>query len=670
MLKQISHLSPEQVQALLAAKKGPQGPAAQAQPVPANQQAAAPARPVRDDSAGAAREEYCCADIQRFPLGHGSELVSAGRDSRRIVASETAALLEQCATFKTIDDHALAIARRASSTDAQTVAAIQEQLRDLRKDGLLLSYGETLNLCTAASIPQSTPTEIATVAWPTCNRVPILQRCLTSYIENSKQYGKTNDYAILDDSQGAETRKAYQDMLRSVADQHKVRIFYGGIEQKNRFAERIIGTGNIPADIVQFALFGEPQGPYRAGANVNALMLHTAGDPVLCVDDDTVGRATPAPERTDGVSLTSGILSNRSLGSAGYPDEIWPFPDRETLLREIRFVETDLLGMHEQLLGQGVREYLSAAQRNGHTVDVHDVNPHLLRKLSTAEGRVMVTLPGLVGDCGWGTPSNYLHLNGNSRERLVRSAAAYQSACTSRELLRVATRVTLAKNVEAMIGSCYGLDNRILVPPSMPIAIGIDTIFGLTISKCFDNGYFAHLPNAILHLPAESRAFWPGEILRSASGLAFNTLIHILINFFDVGLAEASGEAKLRRLGRYLEEVGSLSAPDFEDLARSQIQRGVSLYLLTLENQLQLHHEQPAYWANDLQQFMTIMRQSLLKDEFYVPLDLLYGRSLDEARQLTQHFVRRLGQLMYWWPDIVEVTRELRNQGYRLADPV
>jgi phenylacetate-coenzyme A ligase PaaK-like adenylate-forming protein/acyl carrier protein len=671
MLAQISHLSPAQVQSLLAAKQGTQVPVAHVQSATPEQQPVAPAQPVRDALAGAVGEEYRCADIQRFPVGDGCELVSAGRGSSRILASETVAWLEQCTMFKTIDDHALAIGRRDSATDAHAIVAIEEQLRDLSKDGFLLSYNETLEACTAASISQTPPVQIATVAWPTCNRVEILQRCLTSYIENSKQYGKTNDYAILDDSQSAETRKAYQEMLRLVADQHKVRIFYGGIEQKTQFAERIIDTGDIPADIVRFALFGERQGPYRAGANVNALMLHTAGDPVLCVDDDTVGRVTTAPERTDSVSLTSGLLNKRGLGgNAGYPDEIWCFPDRETLLREIRFVETDLLGMHEHVLGQGVREYLAAARRSGRQVDVHGVDPQLLRGLRTSAGRVMVTLPGLVGDCGWGTPSNYLQFSGSSRERLVQSESAYHSACTSRELLRVAKNVTLAKRLEAMIGSCYGLDNRTLVPPSMPIAIGIDTVFGLTVSKCFDNGYFAHLPSAILHLPTEARAFWPGEIMRSASGIAFNTLISILINFFDFGVLQTDDEAKLRRLGHYLAEVGSLPAPDFEDLVRSQIQRGVSLYLQTLEDQLQLHHEQPEYWASNLKQFMTIMRQSLLKDEFYVPLDLLYGRSLSEARELTQHFVGRFGQLMHWWPDIVEVTRALRNQGYRLANPV
>ena len=62
----------------------------------------------------------------------------------------------------------------------------------------------------------------------------------------------------------------------------------------------------------------------------------------------------------------------------------------------------------------------------------------------------------------------------------------------------------------------WGLDNRDLLPPNVPLNRGQDLVFGQLLWKCFGNAVFGHVPLAVVHDPVPPRRFWDGEILRSA----------------------------------------------------------------------------------------------------------------------------------------------------------
>ena len=87
------------------------------------------------------------------------------------------------------------------------------------------------------------------------------------------------------------------------------------------------------------------------------------------------------------------------------------------------------------------------------------------RRLSDESGvSVTITLQGVVGDSGMGSPRYYLGLQGGSRGRLVASLDAYQSAFRSREVVRAVRRQTVADSPFCMT-TCFGFDNRFILPP-------------------------------------------------------------------------------------------------------------------------------------------------------------------------------------------------------------
>src|SRR6185436_9465135 len=253
----------------------------------------------------------------------------------------------------------------------------------------------------AAPVTEAAVT-IASVGIVTCNRTEALQRGLASHIENSRTYGRTNDFVVMDDSQNPAVREANKAVLRSLQSQSGAKIFYGGLEEKVYFAKNLMERG-LPAEAVKYALFGERWGLMTHGANSNALLLHTVGDPILISDDDVIRRLTRAPEFQAGVN----VLSNRLTSSDPfYPAEVWTYPKRETLMELTAFTDSDLLALQEQVLGRSVHSYLTQTLHAGEkqAVEVATESPEVLHRLESG-GQVRMTLPGLLGDCAWGSPS-------------------------------------------------------------------------------------------------------------------------------------------------------------------------------------------------------------------------------------------------------------------------
>jgi hypothetical protein len=492
---------------------------------------------------------------------------------------------------------------------------------------------------------------IKTIGCVTRDRVDGLQRALKSYIENNSRFGRTNDFAVMDDSPAPATRNDYRRMLRGLKTEHGVKILYAGLEEKIRFAKKLIDTKAIPAEVVRAALFDtEGFGLVTIGANLNALLLHTIGDPLLSVDDDTVCRIALAPELSEQT-----VFGSAQNFSPVYPCEVYTFPDRATALSAASFNEMDILAIHERFLGQSLLCFDDAASSEDEV---------------KTRGRVAVTLNGLLGDCGWGSPFYYLLLKDESWRRLVQSEESYRASCTSREMWRTVNAPTIIAQTDNMMATFFGLDNRQLLPPFIPITRGADYIFGVTISKCFDNLWFAHLPWSLLHLPMEVRNFSEGEITRSAAGVDIDALVSVLLKSYEFEGEEADGASKLKKIGAHLETIGTMPAPEFAEFTRTMVVGEIEALILYLEERLSDSSHAPDYWKRDIEKCVAVLRQSALREAVYLPLDLLYNRSPDEAREKTRRLVQKFGQLLHWWPEMRLAAHGLRESGHRLAQPV
>jgi hypothetical protein len=500
---------------------------------------------------------------------------------------------------------------------------------------------ESLTLLAQKELRDDKPTKIDSLCIPTCNRIDGLDRCIVSYIENCKEYEKSNDFVIVDDSSDKNIRSAYRERLQMLKKRYGVNILYAGFEEKLLFARKLISVSKAPPEVIKFALFNTEKSLPSIGANRNAMLLHTVGNRFLSVDDDTLCRATIP----SGIKPGS-IFKREHPYSSSQPCEVTIYPNMHSLKDSLSFLDIDVLSMHENFLGRGfIRD------------DTEEIS------------HVLITLNGIAGDCGWGSPSNYLWLTESSFERLTSSESVYRSACISRELLRVTNQVTITDGSRNMMATFSGFDNREFLPPFMPYGRGEDAIFGMTLSKAFKESLFAYLPFALLHIPVESRKFWPGEINRAASGIDLHFLLVTLINAFNFSTG-LKGSENISNFGSYLEGLGKMPYQDFEEVLYANLLCEIEDFLSYLEDRLSLNYALSEFWSKDVEKFICSLRLSVNNRSVTVPLDLLYGRTVIETQNLTQRLILRFGQLLSWWTEIVDAAKTLRLKEQLLAQPL
>jgi len=604
-------------------------------------------------------ELYCRAETVTLPWGDESVLVHVpGTESAQALPKFIADLQSHCDTFKSLRDHAIEICERFKLSN-HDVGAIEAHLASLAELGVLTSRTRVLDGCRArASAAAEQRRTIASTVIVTRNRVEPALRCLDDFVLSAKRFGRSGDFVVLDDSPDADVRRQYRDALRIVAEREAVEVLYAGREEKLRFVDALVGEGGSsspPRHVVEFALFGAEGLTRVIGANRNASLLHTVGDAFLSTDDDTRGRMALSPDAEEGLVL----------GSAGDPTDFWFFPDRDSAFGAAQFSDQDPWTQHERLLG---RDLVSCVAEHAGSVDLDGASGRLLTTLVSGEGRVRVTASGIVGDCGMGAPTYYLLLRGDAHDRLVSSEAGYDVLRTTRDVLRVAPRWTIADGSFLMTTS-VGLDNSGLLPPFFPVQFNEDGIFGVTLRSCFERGFIGYLPCAIQHDPIERRAFRAQDLYQRQSQLSTpDVVLHCLASHVP-GPATREPAQRLSALGQHLKDFGTLRPRDFEEFLRIQRWRQLSASVSHLEDSLAVYHDAPAGWTDDVHRCIDEAHECLKRQDDVAPADLAPERDPDDARALVQRLLFRFGELLEHWPDIYEAARTLRGRGHALAVP-
>ena len=464
----------------------------------------------------------------------------------------------------------------------------------------------------------------------TRDRLPSLIACLESYVRNGQRHDRSPDFVVSDDSPSPEASDRTKAALRWMATRFNASVRYAGRQEKSRFAEALAAESEVSREIITFALFGDERCPLSTGANRNSLLLDTAGSLMMAVDDDTLCQVAAARDHESAQSFFPGYD----------PTAFWFFPDRAQTIQSLSFVDADILGCHEELLGRAV---------------------------DSTSGRVVMTLNGLAGDSGMASPRYYLSLTGTSRDRLVASEQAYRSALESREVLRSVHQPTITAGSFCMT-TFLGLDNRDLLPPFFPVQRNSDGIFGLTLRKCVDASHVAFLPWILLHAPEPPRAFAPDEMWADAATVRMADIVIASILDHQNLTGDATVATRLADLGEQMRWLGSLDYPDFEARLRTQQQIRNFTFLMALHGQLHTYGASPTYWADDVSRMIELTSQASSAEDHLVPRDLLQGRDARAARLLSQELVAKYGEVLAAWPAMVAAAKRLRDNGCRLAE--
>jgi hypothetical protein len=446
---------------------------------------------------------------------------------------------------------------------------------------------------------------ITTVAVPTKDRLSSLTRCLESYLANAQRHGRSPEWLVSDDS--ACCPKQTKAMLQRLSAQFGATLRYANHHSKRQFMEALVVRSGVAPDVVRFALFGDDRCERTTGANRNGVLLETAGEQILSVDDDTVCQMSTRPDFAD----------HGAFSPAYDPTEFWFWPDLHAC-----DVDVDVLRGHEYWLG------------------------------STG---VVMTLNGWLGDCAMPSPRYGFSLTGASRERFL---AAYPSPLEIREVLRVVRQPTVTPGPFSMF-TFFGLDNTALVPPCFPVERNADSVFGLMREQVLQGSRVAFLPWALLHAPDPPRRFAPDDLWDVSPRMCDLVMAAVMSHRFR---AEAvTPDTRMVDLGQHLQRLGAMPVDECEARLRIPHEFRRLGLAVSLEKHL-LSDGVSRCWADDMRRLIGALDASVGKP--LVPRDLTGG--LDHAQEL----IGRFGQVCEAWAAMVEAARRLKADGVRLSTPI
>ena len=477
---------------------------------------------------------------------------------------------------------------------------------------------------------------VDTIAIPTARRPTALARCIRSYAGNALQYGRRPAFLVCDDSTGQQDGVMCRDVVRQAASACNVRLHYIGMTEKVSLLRTLLKARAVPPDVVRFAFFDvEQTGASTCGANRNVLLFHTHGQAILMVDDDTICQTHRPLEHTEEI-----VVWNGDATGVRDPSEWWPLGSAGREDHVCRAEPLDCLGEQERWLGSGAA--------------LTDPPPRGVLEPARS-WRAAITVNSMVGDCGWGSPTSYLLLRGPSLERLTASDEVYEDHTTSRAVMRGVRSPTICPQPDFM-STFIGLDNTIPLPPLMPVCRGADHVFAALVGKLVPGAVSVHLQVVLAHRPERPRRFWRGEITRSASAIDLCTLLCTLIDTApDPGGASVPG--RFVELGKWLADLAARPAPEFAEYAasvvRARLERRIEAFEVVLDS---LGQRSPKF-RRDVTAYLERVRAACGRADVYVPIDLCCRQMAENTADLVQRLVLRYGELITYWPTLLELAR-------------
>ena len=635
---------------------------------------------------------YRQAELEAFILGDGVNLTySQVSRASKSLSKEDARLLHYCRTFRTLEKHALQWSREAKfqglrelsnvrlpgfmsgalqrfrnyaerhrseiAVDAKQLASVKSRLEAFAASGFLVSDEDLVRQCKKTRAgPDSDSPSVTALGMATRGREEILRRGIASYLDNGTRFGRSVEIIVVDDALEPNAQQRTHEVLEGLKNERHAPLRYASRRDRAEFADRLAAYSGLPGDLIRFALLGREPNDRTTGSCYNSLLLDAIGSCYVVADDDTLCQVSPAPEQQNSLALTSQFD----------PTEFWFYRDRGSTFAAQTPADQDFFAIHESLLGRGLDACLPDAE-GAASLDLDRMAPALDCRLRMRGGRVAATLAGIVGDSGVGS-TGYLSVGPASRRRLLRSKQDYLAFVESHQLARAVTRPTVSEGFFCMAGN-LGLDNRSLLPPFMPVQRGSDALFGITLRKCFRDGYMGYLPWTVRHDPPHQRTQPLADFMQNAARLRFSEIVRQLITGAPEASSEGDDPSGLRRLGGYLQQISSGNLAEFEDTVKTCFWRSHS-EAIAEASKYRDDPEIPDYYRVYREQHRKTVREAIVSPAYFVPRDMEGLGSDEEVRRLVQSLIHEHGRLLEHWPDLIQATRELREEGIRLTRPV
>lgn len=600
----------------------------------------------------AAEKYQATPDIQRFPISASEEIVYAPLTRQTYKLDPVGAqLLQACSgQSQSLDDHTNRICREMGVHPSQA-AAVRAKLGELVYQKLMITEQDLVQKLQSKIATQAPPAKITTVGIPTRDRPEFLSRCLESYSRAAETHSRKMRFVVSDQSDDSDMRQRNIDEIAKLKQKFDLDYVYIGADEKEKMAQELANQASIPIDLVRYALIKDPAFPRDVGASRNALLLASAGELLLSVDDDTMCRARKCTDSLERLTLTSAIDTS----------EFWFLQEGEELSLESDFDDADVFALHEHLLGKRLNECVS--EHANEQIHFTSISAPFFRKIDHAD-KVIVTQLGVAGDSGLGSPNSFLNLPDASRARLMTSEKHYRYVLANHQIVRSVVNPTVSDG-NMCIGMNMGLDNRELMPPFIPPQTAPQNEDGIFASlvRATSLGYFGYMPWSLYHR-RQTRKPYPDPLTQAGKTIS-TFVVPMLIEQCAPMPHSRDARRNLSLIADRLIEWGTIERDQLREGIRLMLSRVTSMGIASLDAALRKHNRTPEYWAKDVDAIIKAIKDASIKPNYVVCSDLakLFGEECEA--EILQKMILDYGKLIRAWPDIHATAKRLRSEGWQ-----
>ncbi len=546
-------------------------------------------------------------------------------EAQAIIRFDVLQALSLCRTFRTLAEHVQVIGQQIPAL-ANQPHDVYQVLQHLSQQGLLRAASELLTQWQAPFPSAHLP--LVSIAIRTSDRPMLLERLIHSLEANEQRFGSHYRYTVIDDSKDAHNQQRNADLIKNaVLDIHH----YDQIQQRTAIEQFAKATATDRTTLDW--LLAPRKTPSYGRAWNHALLLY-AGQRFLLLDDDALMQAYHPVANRSSAELTILEISSRS-------DEAHFFHHPNQLVEQAREAFCDPIAEHATWLGKPLAERLTQYQSGfPNSIDLRYLTAEQINSIRP-ESNILITTNGVLGDPGTSQLYWLFDLDAASRARLTASASDYQYALQKRCLWRGLPTAQIASERTLIATTLTGLDNRLLMPPTLPEGRSEDAFFGSLLKCVYPNALYGHLPLSLGHWPEPERS-WELADLQTA---LMPQLPHFLREFALQQRTRCLSAAAAQRFTFYAMLFDDL-AQGSESIVRDAIADYVlyirSDWLRRLQQQLRTFANAPDYWRHDVERLLATNAQSLALDDI----------DFDGWINTVRNIAHRYAAVLHAWPTI------------------
>jgi hypothetical protein len=542
-------------------------------------------------------------------------------------------LLGLCRGARTIDEHAAHIHRITGGSLEQ----IREALGALRQTGLL----RAINVRPVERARSTRKTTIMAVGIPSADRPHLLRRAIEDARVHTATEGRRVRCFVLDGSHRTESQHESEGARGPTRDQRNERLNVIHIRRHEATAiahwlAKQLGDAS-PLWLAAALATGS------AGSQRNLLLLLTAGQNALMVDDDIRWTIWQSALHRPGVVLGG----HTDLRERRY------FASRAAAVAAIEECRASLFAIHEEWLGSRLADIVDEQ------TDLSDACGHVLTLIKAVPTPcVRVTMTGLAGDSGFYCPYLQLLEEGPAKLALASSRDVFELALSSREVHRIATQVVITHDTACMAG-CLAVSNMDLVPPFMWLGRNEDGVFGASLGAAYPNTLFGHVPWGIVH-DSDRESAWPAGPAASALRSRLADVMLGIIRRASTARPASFPDSGMTRLARAFRDIGSLRLDEFRLFVRDIVLEARARQLAKLQTIIDNDPYCPEYWRRTVAAYISDSVASLATPDFFCPHEFRRpSQLLDDGFRECQRFISEFAHVLELWPNLWEHCRKL-----------